>query len=62
MTPAYKVELDFNPDNINFRWDVIKHAQTLSSFLNVNVSVRRRKITVLFTEEHDAAWFKLKWV
>ena len=61
MTPAYKVELDFNPADINFRWDVAKSAQALPSFLHINVSLRRQKITVLFTNEQDALIFRLKW-
>lgn len=60
-TQAYKVELDFDPADVNFRSDVIRSAQTLDGFLHVGVSVRRQKVTVLFTSEQDALLFRLKW-
>lgn len=60
-TEAYTVQLDFDPADIFYRLDVIKHAQTLPSFLHIGLSTKKQKITVMFTDEQDALMFRLKW-
>lgn len=68
-TQAYKVELDLSRDDN--RQAIQYAAMSLPSFLHfkikemgVNSKLQDNiwfKITVLFTKEADAVWFRLKW-
>jgi len=59
-TGAYRVDLT-GDRAWDRRGEISLDAQQLASFLHLGVRGRNKSISVLFTEERDATWFRLKW-